>query len=292
MKNTPISGIYEIVNMKTGRRYIGSTARLSIRFLQHRSKLRKGTHDNPSLQNAWNKYGEESFLYRTLELCEKDQLLIVEQRWLDLIYSDGTRHYNIAPFATSGAKGRAPSTETRGKQSVAVKAAYTPEKRAAHSAILKARCTPEYRQAMSEKHKAAWASLSDERKDEIKAARLAGANKPRAKAKQIAGVRALYQDPEFVALQRSRSTEAARRPETRAKHAENLARHRKECWADPEYVAKMRAAAKASAGSEEGRKRRSDAIKARWADPVKAEKLRAAIKAGLAAKKSSVILKS
>ena len=105
MKNTPISGIYEIVNMKTGRRYIGSTARLSIRFLQHRSKLRKGTHDNPSLQNAWNKYGEGSFVIDVLERCPKSFDVLNEREiyWINKLDALARgRGFNIATGGSNG----------------------------------------------------------------------------------------------------------------------------------------------------------------------------------------------
>lgn len=61
-------GIYEIVNKTNGKRYIGSTEQsFTIRWRNHRSLLRANRHHSRHLQNAWNKYGEDSFEFRVLE---------------------------------------------------------------------------------------------------------------------------------------------------------------------------------------------------------------------------------
>lgn len=274
------SGIYEIVNTVNGRRYIGSTNNFLTRYAKHLSHLRGNDHDNPKLQAAWNKYGENAFDFRPLERCEECDLLVVEQRWLDLIFTNGERHYNVARYACSGAKGRSPSAETRAKQAASVKATYDEAKRAEHSAIQKACWTPERRAAHAAQRKAAWAAKSEEEKARIKEARRIGREKPEAKAKQLAGTRKLFEDPAFRAKQAAASAEAARRPETRAKHSANLSARNKKMWADPAYAERMSAVLRAEANSEEGRYRRSAQIEERWKDPEHAEKLRAAIKAG------------
>lgn len=76
-------GIYEIVNLITGQRYIGHSKEIEYRFYSHRLYLGYGTHHNPHLQASWNKYGKDSFEFSILEVCPEDQLLIREQDYLD-----------------------------------------------------------------------------------------------------------------------------------------------------------------------------------------------------------------
>lgn len=59
--------IYRITNMANDRYYIGSAESFARREWQHKYDLRKGKHKNPRLQAAWNKYGEEMFVFEVLE---------------------------------------------------------------------------------------------------------------------------------------------------------------------------------------------------------------------------------
>jgi hypothetical protein len=49
------SGIYQIKNLITNEIYIGSSKHLASRKAGHFCRLRKGKHQNPILQNHWNK---------------------------------------------------------------------------------------------------------------------------------------------------------------------------------------------------------------------------------------------
>lgn len=59
--------IYRITNMENGHYYVGSAESFARREWSHKYELRKGTHKNPRLQAAWNKYGEEMFVFEVLE---------------------------------------------------------------------------------------------------------------------------------------------------------------------------------------------------------------------------------
>lgn len=59
--------IYRITNMENGHYYIGSAESFARREWQHRYELRKGTHKNPRLRAAWNKYGENMFVFEVIE---------------------------------------------------------------------------------------------------------------------------------------------------------------------------------------------------------------------------------
>lgn len=77
------SGIYRITNKANGKIYIGSAVNFSQRWGMHLHQLRKGTHHSVMLQRAFNKYGEESFLFEKILLCEKSDLIFYEQIKLD-----------------------------------------------------------------------------------------------------------------------------------------------------------------------------------------------------------------
>lgn len=77
------SGIYAIEHIESKRFYIGSSAAFYKRKQAHVWKLRAGIHHSTHLQNAWNKYGEDAFEFYLLEECDKENLLIREQAYLD-----------------------------------------------------------------------------------------------------------------------------------------------------------------------------------------------------------------
>jgi group I intron endonuclease len=82
-----ITGIYQIRNLVNGKRYIGSAAGKGFRnrWGLHIKTLRDGDHHNEHLQNAWNKHGEESFVFEILEECEPQSCIECEQRYLDSV---------------------------------------------------------------------------------------------------------------------------------------------------------------------------------------------------------------
>lgn len=59
--------IYRITNMANDHYYIGSAESFARRQWQHKYDLKRGVHKNPRLQAAWNKYGEEMFVFEVLE---------------------------------------------------------------------------------------------------------------------------------------------------------------------------------------------------------------------------------
>ena len=80
MKNV----IYKIRNVVNGKFYVGSTVDSRVRFQTHRRNLKKGKHQSPHMQAAWNKYGEDCFKFEVVEVVESSEnLLVAEQKWLD-----------------------------------------------------------------------------------------------------------------------------------------------------------------------------------------------------------------
>ena len=81
-----VTGVYQIKNLANGKRYIGSSASqkgVGGRWIIHKSLLNRNIHPNKKLQNAWNKYGEDSFVCEILEVCDRSQCLNREQYYLN-----------------------------------------------------------------------------------------------------------------------------------------------------------------------------------------------------------------
>ena len=156
----PLSAaIYQIKNLQNGRVYVGSSVNLKKRWKEHRNDLKKGSHHSQKLQNAWNKYGEESFEFSILEaVFDKTKLLEQEQHWIDLLCATSRVNYNISTVAGSPMAGRSPSPETRVKLAEAMRGnkhgighKWTDEQRAHMSASRTGqKRTPEQRARMSE----------------------------------------------------------------------------------------------------------------------------------------------
>ena len=92
------SGIYLIKNIVNNKIYIGSAKDINRRWVQHKSSLRLQTHHSKKLQNGFNKYGVDAFVYSIVELCSEDAMMIKEQYWIDLL----TPWYNVSLKAVSG----------------------------------------------------------------------------------------------------------------------------------------------------------------------------------------------
>lgn len=75
--------IYKIINTVNNKFYVGSTNNQYERFRTHRTRLRSGKHHCAHLQAAWNKYGEDSFVFHVIESVGDVSLLqAAEDRWL------------------------------------------------------------------------------------------------------------------------------------------------------------------------------------------------------------------
>lgn len=93
-----ISGIYQIQSkVHPDRIYIGSAINIHGRWYQHLNTLRRNKHRNSRLQNHFNKYGESDLQFSILLGCEKDDLIKIEQYFLD----SHKPFFNINPTAKS-----------------------------------------------------------------------------------------------------------------------------------------------------------------------------------------------
>lgn len=111
-----VSGIYIIINKVNNKSYIGSAFNLNRRRYMHIYDLVKDKHHSPRLQNAWNKYGKESFEFKVIEHCDKEDCIKREQYYLDLYKP----YYNICLNAQNRSGVKA-SKETLEKMSIGIK---------------------------------------------------------------------------------------------------------------------------------------------------------------------------
>jgi group I intron endonuclease len=91
--------IYKIINLVNNKFYVGSTTHKKVRFRTHRKMLRGNYHHCKHLQAAWNKYGEDNFVFVVVEvIADVEDLESAEDRWL--VEHVGHPHcYNIGRSA-------------------------------------------------------------------------------------------------------------------------------------------------------------------------------------------------
>lgn len=77
-------GIYKISCSEETTVYIGSSIQIEKRWKEHKRRLNTNKHHNINLQEAWNAYGDEAFIFEILEeTTTKEELVLGEQKWLD-----------------------------------------------------------------------------------------------------------------------------------------------------------------------------------------------------------------
>lgn len=90
--------IYQIENLITHESYIGQTLNIKRRKNTHFNKLRKNKHDNPKLQNSFNKYGEQEFHFRYWEfdITNQEELNSLECEHIEK-YDSLNNGFNLVP---------------------------------------------------------------------------------------------------------------------------------------------------------------------------------------------------
>lgn len=109
------AGVYKISNKITKNFYIGSSKNLYNRGKTQFSKYRLNYNVNKNLQDEFNIYGEENFVFEVLEIVNNattKKLYQKEQYYIDLLKP----HFNIAKIAGSN-KGYKMSYNTLKKRS-------------------------------------------------------------------------------------------------------------------------------------------------------------------------------
>jgi group I intron endonuclease len=113
-------GIYKITCVDNNKVYIGSSSNIQQRWLAHKSKLKRGKH-NQNLLNSYNKYGMDSFIFEILEECNVLDLIKREIYWADFYKNKGYILFNCGEFIENPTRGVPLSEERKKKMSLALK---------------------------------------------------------------------------------------------------------------------------------------------------------------------------
>lgn len=99
-----LSGIYIILNKLTQKIYIGESLDIKNRWTQHLEKLENGMHENPDIQQDYNKYGSEGFECKILQIhvdrnviSTKAKIIILENWWINYFSNKKYTLYNKFP---------------------------------------------------------------------------------------------------------------------------------------------------------------------------------------------------
>jgi len=146
-------GIYKIENIFNGNCYIGQSVNLKKRKYEHFRELKVKTHQNGHLQNSFDKYGEENFIFKIILYCEPEELTYYEQKLVDIC----NPAYNIRKECVTTGLGTKRTEERKKKDSEIRMGNKNP-----NFGIPK---TDEIKRKMSETHKAR--GMSEEHKEKI-----------------------------------------------------------------------------------------------------------------------------
>lgn len=97
------SGVYKITCKGNNKIYIGSSIDILKRINSHSAALKSNRHINSHMQSSWNKYGPDSFKFEIIKMCNEEELLVIEQFWIDKLESyKRTIGFNRANTAGGG----------------------------------------------------------------------------------------------------------------------------------------------------------------------------------------------
>ena len=262
-----VVGVYLIYNLVSGKVYIGSAARsLRYRCRFHRWDLRRGLHWNTHLQRAWDKYGEESFVFRVLEMCEPDQCVKREQFWLDQLKAVDRRFgYNKSPTAGSsrGTK-MGPMSEEQKQRRREWNAANRDKVLANLRRGSRTRWSdPVAKEKHLEKMAEHWADKGFRKKMSRRSKRMWA--DPEYRACKVQSMRDYWSDPSWRAEAIAAMKVKFATPESKAARSTATRRN----WDNPEYRKKLLKARR----SEETKRRLSESHKRLWTDPIYREKM-------------------
>ena len=98
------AGIFQVKNIANGKVLLGSSLNLEGPLNRHHFMLKIGSHTNKSLQQDWDTFGPEKFVFEILEEVQrktdpafnlKDELTLLEMIWLERLQPFGERGYNL-----------------------------------------------------------------------------------------------------------------------------------------------------------------------------------------------------
>lgn len=115
-----LCGIYCFTNNVNHKKYIGQSANVSRRILDHWRALSRGKDNCILLQHAYDKYGKSAFDVEILIECSSDRLDEFERHYISLFDTTNRKYgYNLSTGGSSGLLGHKKSEETRKRMSLA-----------------------------------------------------------------------------------------------------------------------------------------------------------------------------
>lgn len=100
--NANKAGVYKLINVKSGKFYIGSTYKFKQRWAEHRRQLESGKHTNTYLLNAFKQDDTGNFVFEILDIiADKIERLAKEQEYLNKWYDKQDNCYNLCDRAFS-----------------------------------------------------------------------------------------------------------------------------------------------------------------------------------------------
>ena len=104
MKRPKPAGVFQVKNTANGKILLGSSLNLEGPLNSHRFMLKIGSHRNKALQQDWNEYGEQNFVFEILETVNvkddpnfnlSDELTLLEMIWLEKLQPFCEKGYNL-----------------------------------------------------------------------------------------------------------------------------------------------------------------------------------------------------
>lgn len=94
-------GIYLIRCLNNNKVYIGRSVDVRCRILTHLNELKRNIHSNSYMQYSFNKYGEDSFKFKVLEVVDNKGELNKREAYWGSYYKAIENGFNICPFVRS-----------------------------------------------------------------------------------------------------------------------------------------------------------------------------------------------
>lgn len=94
------AGVFQIRNLATGKVYIESSVDLDAIWNRHRVQLKFGGHPIAELQQDWNTYGEENFVFEILEEIDQKEGMDLpkEVKMLETLYLEDRQPYDAQGY--------------------------------------------------------------------------------------------------------------------------------------------------------------------------------------------------
>lgn len=97
------AGVFQVKNTVNGKILLGSSLNLDGPLNRHKFELMVGSHRNKVLQQEWNDYGQDKFIFEILEIVNvkdeanfkvDEELKLLEEIWLEELQPFGELGYN------------------------------------------------------------------------------------------------------------------------------------------------------------------------------------------------------